>query len=302
MKKQLLLFTLLSLGVSVSAWAQKEYRLAKSTGRLNLNINGAIVEGYDGNDIIFSAKNTETEEIDERAKGLKAINGSGFTDNTGLGVDVTESGQDINVNMVSRKLKGILTIKVPQNIKIYFANNSNVYFEEVMLKNLKNEIEVSTTYNKIKLENNSGPMNIKTVYGSVDASFEGNIKGPVSIISVYSYVDVSIPATTKANLELGTSYGKLYSADEFKIVIDKNSIKEEKSGSESVSTTENGKNMVNMRRIDGDNSAGGLRGPSGMVTTFSSIRQGEYIKGTINGGGADLILKSNYKNVYLRKK
>lgn len=302
MKKQLLLFTLLSLGVSVSAWAQKEYRLAKSTGRLNLNINGAIVEGYDGNDIIFSAKNTETEEIDERAKGLKAINGSGFTDNTGLGVDVTASGQDINVNMVSRKLKGILTIKVPQNIKIYFANNSNVYFEEVMLKNLKNEIEVSTTYNKIKLENNSGPMNIKTVYGSVDASFAGDIKGPVSIISVYSYVDVSIPAATKANLELGTSYGKLYSADEFNIVIDKNSGKEEKSGSESVSTTENGKNMVNMRRIDGDNSAGGLRGPSGMVTTFNSIRQGEYIKGTINGGGADLILKSNYKNVYLRKK
>ena len=302
MKKHLVLFTLLSLSVSLSAWAQKEYRLAKNTGRLNLNINGAIVEGYDGNDIIFSAKNTAEEEVDERAKGLKAINGSGFTDNTGIGVDVTENGQDINVNMVSRKLKGIITIKVPQNIKIYFANNSNVYFEEVILKNLKNEIEVSTTYNKIKLENNSGPMNIKTVYGSVDASFAGDIKGPVSIISVYSYVDVSIPAATKANLELGTSYGKLYSADEFKITIDKNSAREEKSGSESVGTTESGRNTVNMRRIDGDNSAGGLRGPAGMVTTFSSIRQGEYIKGTINGGGADLILKSNYKNVYLRKK
>lgn len=315
MKKQfILLFTLLTL--CTSAWAQKEYRLAKASGRLNLNLNGAVVEGYDGNDIIFSIQKGEDEVVDERAKGLKSISGSGYIDNTGLGIDVTPNGQDINVNIVGRKLKGILNIKVPQNVKISFSYNSSMYHDEVILRNLKNEIEVSTTYNKIKLENNSGPMNIKTVYGSIDASFEGAIKGPVSIISVYNYVDVTLPLATKANVELGTSYGKLYAADEFKIVIDKNNYnREEKTangeertaiGTATISGT--GKKMSEVRvrgRRDDDN--GVTINTNGTETVFARVYGGEYrsgenIKGTINGGGVDLIFKSTYKNVYLRQK
>lgn len=310
MKKQLiLLFTLLSICTSV--WAQKEYRLAKTTGRLNLNINGAIVEGYDGNEIIFSAKIAEEEVVDERAKGLKAISGSGFSDNTGLGIDVTVNGQDINVNTVSRRLKGILTIKVPQNIKVSFTNNTTISSDEVFLKNLKNEIEVSTTYNKIKLENNTGPMNIKTMYGSVDASFTGEIKGPVSIISVYSFVDVSLPAGTKANVELSTSYGKLYAADEFKIVMDKTAVKEERSATTSSTTSSvfSGSGSVNGIALAGVRT-GSAEGNSVFISgngaeTFRAIgfnRDSESIKGKINGGGVDLIFKSNYKNVYLRQK
>lgn len=311
MKKQLvILLALLSLGTS--AWAQKEYKVAKSAGRLNLNINGAIIEGYNGNEVIFSSQMKEDEVVDERAKGLKAISGSGFTDNTGLGIDVTVSGEDINVNSVSKRTTGILTIKVPQHIKIYFSNTNNMRADEIILKNLMNEIEISTTYNKIKLENNTGPMNIKTVYGSVDATFTGEIKGPVSIVSVYSYVDVSLPAATKANVELSTSYGKLYAADEFKIAVNTNKRTTSASGSlppvtvsgkgvktEAVSVTNTKRNEDN-EVIVGSNYTN--NGETVIVRGYSNYREGENIKGTINGGGIDLILKSNYKNVYLRQK
>lgn len=308
MKKQIVvLFALLSLGTS--AWAQKEYRLAKSTGRLNLNISGAVVEGYNGNEIIFSSQKKVEEVTDERAKGLKAINGAGFTDNTGLGIDVSVNGQDINVNTVNNRPDGILSIKVPQNMKISFSNNNVIYSGEVILRNLNNEIEVSATYNKIRLENNSGPMNIKTVYGSVDASFTGDIKGPVSIISVYNYVDVSLPAATKANIDLGTSYGKLYAADQFKIVLDAKNDTEEKSGSSSRSIYVNGKKiergLVNNKKSEDDesSSASAVNTGSGVIVrAYGRYREGENIKGKINGGGVDLILKSNYKNVYLRQK
>jgi len=308
-KKFIVLFTLLSLGMS--AWAQKEYRLAKNTGRLNLNINGVIVEGYNGNEIIFSSQKKEDEVVDERAKGLKAISGSGFTDNTGLGIDVSVNGQDINVNTVNKGLNGILSIKVPQNIKISFSNTNNLYSDEVILKNLKNEIEVSTTYNKIKLENNTGPMNIKTVYGSVDASFTGDIKGPVSIISVYNYVDVTLPVATKANVDLGTSYGKLYAADEFKIAIDKSRSSEEKPGSSSsvnvyVNGTKTNVSKLSDKKTDEDgpvvNNYKSNGGTAIVIKGYGGYREGENIKGTINGGGIDLILKSKYKNVYLRQK
>ena len=303
MKKQfIVLFSLLA--VAVSASAQKEYKLSKNSGQLNLNIPGAIVEGYSGNEIIFSMPKTEVEVVDERAKGLRAISGSGFTDNTGLGIDVSEKGAEINVNAVNRDIKGILTIKVPQNIKITFINKSNVYQNEIILKNLKSEIEVSTSYNKIKLENNSGPMNVKTLYGSVDAIFSDAIKGPVSIVSVYGYVDVSLPATTKANVELATSYGKLYAAEGLKIAIDKTEKEKTEQVSTGSTTTINGLGgQVSGTRVVTGRSLGSLS------TTYSvegyeygGGRNGENIKGKINGGGADLILKSNYKNVYLREK
>jgi hypothetical protein len=300
MKKQfIVLFSLLAIAVSASA--QKEYKLNKNSGQLNLNIPGAIVEGYSGNEIIFSIPKGEKEEVDERAKGLRAISGSGFTDNTGLGIDVSEKGAEINVNVVNREIKGILTIKVPQNIKIVFTNKSNVYQNEIILKNLKSEIEVSTSYNKIKLENNSGPMNIKTLYGSVDAIFTEAIKGPVSIVSVYGYVDVSLPANTKANVELGTSYGKLYAAEGLKIAIDKTE-KAERSGFTSIGGSENAGQVTSVRTGQSVSTLTTVNGDGAVFGYSTGSRSSENIKGKINGGGADLILTSRYKNVYLREK
>jgi len=310
MKKQLtLLFSFVV--ITMSASAQKEYKLAKSAGKLNLNISGAIVEGYSGNEIIFSTAKSENDVIDERAKGLRVISGSGFADNTGMGIDVSEKGDEINVNPVRKGTRlGIITIKVPQNIKIAF-NNTNTNQEELILKNLKNEIEVSVSYNKIKLENNSGPMNIKTLYGSVDAIFSGEIKGPVSIVSVYGYVDVSMPASTKANVELGTSYGNLYAGEAFKISIDKTTAEKTESDSafgskSSLTKTLTGGQVTTINSVNGVGLAttGYSSNGQGNIISINSYsnRDRETLKGKLNGGGADVILKSNYKNVYLREK
>lgn len=271
------------LTITSVVYAQKEYKLARTSGHLTLNTAGAIIEGYSGNEIIFSVPRDENEVIDERAKGLQVINGSGFTDNTGLGLDISVKGEEITVNPVTKDKTSIFTIRVPQNIKISFTNSSTLHQEEVILKNMKNEIEVSTTYNKIKLENNTGPMNIKTLYGSVDAMFANDIKGPVSIVSVYGYVDVSLAAVTKANVELSTSYGKLYSAAGLKIALDKNT--EAKSGADDAGSFNFSTN-----------------GSGVMVTGFGANRSSNSIQGQLNGGGSNLILKSTYKNVYLREK
>jgi hypothetical protein len=301
MKKQfILLFTLFTL--CTTAWAQKQYKLTKKTGRLNIHLGGAIVEGYEGSEIIFTVQNEETEAVDERAKGLKAISGSGFTDNTGLGLDVTVEGDDVNVNPIGRKSQGILSIKVPNTIKVSVTTKSSMRSEELIIRNIKSEIEVSTTYNKIKLEDNTGPMNVKTMYGSVDARFDGVIKGPVSIISVYSYVDVSMPAATKAKVELGTLYGKLYAAEEFKIVRDKKDVEAEKVRS----GTANGLTFREFDSVGARSVTSGgtvyVSGSDNLSRTINFSREAESIKGTINGGGTDLIFKSNYNNVYLRQK
>ena len=280
-KHYILLFSIITMASAV--FAQKEYKLVATSGQLNLNIPGVIIEGYNGNEIIFSVPKTENEVVDERAAGLNVINGSGFMDNTGLGLDVTQKGDEITVNAVGMERNGILTIRVPQNIKISFKNTSPINQGEVILKNLRNEIEVSASYNKVKLENNTGPMNVKALYGSVDAVFANDMIGPVSIVSVYGYVDVSLPRAAKANVKLSTSYGKVYAADGLKIALDNRTDVQAD---------------VNVKGFTFSND-----GVSGItVNGFSSNRASGSINGKINGGGADVILKSSYQNVYLRDK
>ncbi|MBK1442203.1 DUF4097 family beta strand repeat protein [Parapedobacter sp. ISTM3] len=310
MKKQTIILAIF-LSLCCSAWAQKTYKIGKPAGKLYLNLNSAFVEGYDGNEIVFSGMETSDEEEDNRAKGLQVISPSGYRDNTGLGINVSQEGSDIHVNIVGNHgiEKESLTVRVPKEVAIVFSYGNTFFADSVVIKNIKGEIELSATYNNILLENNSGPMNIKTVHGNIDASFVNDIKGPVSIISVYGHVDVALPATTKANVTLGTAYGKLYAADDFNIAITpKNNNDEDKQdGSRSIAAVTSGSGAITLspaRVVNVSQPPMPPAAPEAISATGFVYRSGQQqnVEGTINGGGIDIILKSTYKNIYLRTK
>src|SRR5690606_32287691 len=120
---------------------------------------------------------------------------------TGLGINVTTKGGNIEVNHVGRSIAGdVLSIRVPSTIDVVFNNNAATFADTLLIKDMKGEIEVSSSYNDIVLLNNSGPMNIKNLYKNVEATFANDIKGPISIVSVYGLVDVAMPTSTKASL------------------------------------------------------------------------------------------------------
>ncbi|MCO5238192.1 MAG: hypothetical protein M9933_18195 [Chitinophagaceae bacterium] len=61
--KKILVFTALVITINAGAYAQKEYRMAKTGGKLVLNnISNLQVEGYDGKEIIFTRLNNEGED------------------------------------------------------------------------------------------------------------------------------------------------------------------------------------------------------------------------------------------------
>lgn len=202
-----------------SATFAQEFKIAKSTGKLNLHIGRVTVEGHSGNEIIFSSKDRNKEE-DERAKGLRAINSLGLEDNTGLGINVTEKDGAVEVYQLKKMNSPDVKILVPKGIIVYFEHESQ-YGGTAVFKNMENEIEVSANYNSVELENVTGPLTVKAVYGGVDAVFNQNVKGPISIVSIYGHVDVTLPAATKANLKLSTSYGEIFVAPDFKIDVEK---------------------------------------------------------------------------------
>lgn len=197
----------------------QEFKVTKNSGRLEINIGRVTVEGHNGNEIIFTSPNTRKEK-DKRAEGLRSVNSLGLDDNTGLGINVTNQGDVVKVQQIKKTDSPDIKILVPKNMIVSLFYES-MYGGEARFRNMSNEIEVDAQYNSIELENVTGPLTVKTIYGHVEATLDPNIKGPISIVSIYGYVDVAIPATTKANLKMSTSYGEILADPAFKIDIDR---------------------------------------------------------------------------------
>ena len=197
------------------------YKLAVNKGKLQINLGKATIEGYDGKEIVFSAKKTK-ESTDERAKGLRAINAMGLTDNTGLGINVEEKNGVIDVKQLSRINPPNIKILVPRGVTIVYEHQSQ-FGSTVTFKNIENELEASVSYNSSVLENITGPATINSIYGSIDARFSQNVKGPLSVVSIYGAVDVSIPKKANANIKVTTSYGDILVAPELPIKMQTNS-------------------------------------------------------------------------------
>ena len=193
----------------------QEFRIARNSGRLELNIGRVTVEGHSGNDIVFTSASHKAEK-DERAKGLRLVNSLGLDDNTGLGIHVADKGNVVEVQQLSQHHSPDIKVLVPSGVIVSFKYESQ-YGGKARFVNLTNEIEVSAVYNSIELEQVTGPLTVKTTYGGVTATFQSPVKDPVSIVSIYGFVDVAIPQDTKATLKMSTSYGDIFVAPEFKI-------------------------------------------------------------------------------------
>ncbi|MBS1976185.1 MAG: DUF4097 family beta strand repeat protein [Bacteroidetes bacterium] len=197
----------------------QEFKISKNSGRLEIQTGRVTVEGYNGNEIIFAARDGQKRK-DERAQGLREINSLGLEDNTGLGINVEDNGGVVTVRQLKKMESPDIRIQVPKGVIVSFSHESQ-YGGKAHFRNMENEIEVSAQYNSVELENITGPATIKTIYGHVEATFDQTVKGPISIVSIYGFVDVTIPAATKANLRMSTSYGEIFVAPELKIEMEK---------------------------------------------------------------------------------
>lgn len=213
MKKLILVLGVLVAAVSFAT--AQEYKVAKNSGRIQIYLGKVTVEGSTGNEIVFTS-NDHDHEKDDRAKGLTAVNSMGLTDNTGLGINVVDKGGVVEVRQLKKMNSPNVKILVPKGVIVAYEHESQ-YGGEAKFKNLENELEISANYNSVELENVTGPVTAKSVYGHVEADFNTNVKGPISIVSVYGYVDVTLPLATKADIKMSTSYGEIYAAQEFKI-------------------------------------------------------------------------------------
>ena len=217
MKKKIL--TIAVALITMGAVHAQEYKLAKSTGKLIIKgVDRVSVEGTSGNEIIFSSMDGSRDK-DRRADGLRAVSSMGLEDNTGVGLSVQDKGTTYEVYQLKKMDGPRVKILVPKGVGVYYEHSSP-HGSDVTFKNVEGEIETSTVHNGVHLTNVTGPLNVRTVHGEIEADLSANLKSPVSLTSTHGLVDVTLPFATKANMNMSTSYGEIFVDPAFKLEIE----------------------------------------------------------------------------------
>lgn len=205
--------------VFFSSLVAQEFKLAKSTGRLEIKeVNNVSIEGYAGNEIVFTSRNGASDK-DPRAEGLRALSSMGLEDNTGLGLSVVDNGNVVDVRQLKKTDGPDIKIMVPKGIVISYTHSSP-YGEALEIKNFDGEIQVSTVHNGVVLDNTTGKISVKTVHGDIDASLASSPNAAVTLESVHGHVDAALPVSTKASLLLSTNWGEVMVDPDFKLELE----------------------------------------------------------------------------------
>lgn len=238
--KKIILFILCTFSIMQLDAQNKEHRINKSNGHLIIiGIDEVTVEGHSGNEIIITSDDFDREE-DERAKGLKLVNSLGLDDNTGMGLSVSEENGQTIITQISSSCDNEFELKIPAGISVEYEHKTNSG-GDITVENIGEEIIISTTYGDVSLNKITGPMAVKSVYGSIEAVFtDVSQEGSISLESVYDLVDVTIPSDAKADVTLRTPYGEIYSNVDIKV------------------STERGMRKVSTKSIAGTINGGGV--------------------------------------------
>jgi len=126
----------------------------------------------------------------------------------GVGLAVQDKGATIEVYQLKKMDGPRVKILVPKGVSVSITHSSP-HGDDIKIRNCESEIESSTVHSGIKLDNVTGPLNIKTVHGEIEADFGAGIKSPIRLISTHGLVDLTLPLATKATMTMSTSWGEI---------------------------------------------------------------------------------------------
>jgi hypothetical protein len=227
-------------------------------------VGGSIkVVGSSGKDIVIDAvsANRRTDRDDKADPNASGM--KRILGGNGMEVRAQEKDNKVNISTDSWKRPIDLTIKVPQrcSLKLNTVNQGDVTVE-----NVTGTLEISNVNGAIQLSNISGSAVANTVNGNLVATFKSiDADVPMAFSTLNGNVDVTFPANTKAAVKIKTDQGDIYS--DFDIAVDKSEPK-------STRTEKNGMYKVSVE---------------------------DWVKGKINGGGPEIMMKNMHGNIYIRK-
>lgn len=164
-----------------------------------------IVKTHDKNEILIKAK--DLKPVPERAKGLKLL-GVGGEDNTDVGFNVVQTGNDLIVESVRKSGGAEIYLPKSQNVSVTNSWNGDIYIE-----GFSGEVEANADLNGgLHLTNLTGAVTAYALNEGIKVKFDKiNQDAPIVIRTTNGEIDVTLPGSTAANLELSSWNGDIYS-------------------------------------------------------------------------------------------
>jgi DUF4097 and DUF4098 domain-containing protein YvlB len=223
------------------------------------------VEALNGSIKVVGYEGKEVLVEVEAEKRDEPVSSGGMRRIGGGGTEVTAQ-EDNNVVTINAGISHILSIyvKVPANaseVKASTVNDGNI-----VVDNISGQIEINNVNGWIHCENVSGSVVANTVNGDVTVGFKSvNPQAAMAFSTLNGKVDVTFPGDLKAKVKLKAEQGDVFS--DFDVAVDK-----------------------------GQTSAEKPRGDHMYKITID-----DWVYGTINGGGPEIMMKTTNGNVYVRK-
>jgi len=256
-----------ALLITASLWAQEQLTVPLSDPakpfKLNVGlIDGSItVTGYDGKSIVIEGQLDERRK--ERDKEKEKAAGMHRLNSSGMDISARENNNEVTVHSSVGKHVN-LVIKVPKTAASFKI--STVNGGDITGSNLDGELEVSNVNGSIKLTDISGSVVATTVNGPVIVTFKSiDPKAAMAFSTLNGKIDVTFPASFKANVKLKADKGDIFT--DFDVATDQ----------QKPSVTRTNKNGMYGLKVD------------------------EWVYGKIAGGGPEVMMKTTFGAVYIRK-
>ena len=226
-------------------------------------VNGGItVTGYDGKEVVVEAR-ARTMRLSESSKKTQGMIRIPVT-TTGLTIE--EDGNFMEIETESWKWTIDLDIRVPVNtsLKLHCVNHGDIKVE-----NIRGELDINNVNGKVTLLDVSGAVVAHALNKDLIVTMKEVFPDKaMSFSTLNGDIDVVFPATLKANVNLKSDNGDIYSDFEIQMTSDPKKVIEE-----------NGREKGGKYKVRVDRS----------------------IYGTINGGGPDIQFKSFQGDIFIRK-
>jgi DUF4097 and DUF4098 domain-containing protein YvlB len=225
-------------------------------------VNGSItVKGADVKEIIVEARaRNEGERGEGRAQGMKHIPMTA----TGLNIEAENNQVRISTDSVQRTVDLVITVPVHTSLSLHTVNEGNI-----SVTGVDGEFDVNDVNGEVDLKNISGSAVAHALNGHVVVSFNRiDPQKPMAFSSLNGNIDVTFPADLKANVNLRTDNGEVYSDFDVKLI-----------ANAPQQTVEDNRGKGGKYRVKVDKS----------------------VRGTINGGGPEMQFKNFNGDIYIRK-
>jgi DUF4097 and DUF4098 domain-containing protein YvlB len=225
------------------------------------------VNWYNGS-IIIKTHNTNDVTIDAKSRSLSRrepaeAGGLRRIDSGARGLTVDSDANNVmTINGPSSSSGGEIEIEVPTRTNLNLQSHNG---RTISVDDVQGDIEATNHNGSVQLTNVGGSVVAHSMNGKVTVSFRDIAPGkPMSFSSMNGSVDVTLPATAKVDLMMRTDNGGVWT----------NFDVQTKTAAAVTNQAQDGRLRIEIDKT---------------------------ISGSINGGGAEIELRTRNGNIYLRK-